>query len=326
MIKKRLLICGGSGFIGRNLVDHFSKNNSYSVRATYFTGKSDFPKNVKPVYCDLRDPVQVSKVLQHCDILIQAAATTSGSKEIIQKPYYHVTDNALMNSLIFRAAHDFGINRVFFFSCSIMYPTSRRKVKETDGEDLGKIHPAYFGAAWTKVYLEKMCEFYASLGRSKYTVLRHSNIYGPYDKFDLARSHVFGATLTKVRSASWGGNISVWGRGTEERDLLYVDDLVRFVQMSLNKQKAPFELVNVGSGRSVSIKELVRRIIELSGKKLSVAYDLSKPSIPTRVCLNIKKAKNVFGWEPLISLDQGILKTLRWLKIHNKEKTEKTSW
>ena len=103
-----------------------------------------------------------------------------------------------------------------------------------------------------------MCDFFSRLGNTKYTAIRHSNIYGPYDKYDLERSHVFGATITKVMTAK--KEVVVWGKGTEERDLLHIDDLVNFVKLVIQKQKKKFQLFNCGVGYSISINNLVKKI------------------------------------------------------------------
>ena len=124
-----------------------------------------------------------------------------------------------MNSLIFRAAHDRKVGHVVFFSCSVMLREQRAGAHGSDFDANAEIAPRYFGIGWTKVYIEKMCEFYARLGTTRYTAIRHSNIYGPHDKFDLERSHVFGATVTKAMTAA-DGRIVVWGSGEEARDLL----------------------------------------------------------------------------------------------------------
>ena len=165
--------------------------------------------------------------------------------------------------------------------------------------------------------MKKIGEFYASLGRNKYTAIRHSNIYGPYDKYDLEKSHVFGATITKVMTAT-NGKVSVWGTGDEERDLLHISDLVRFVELVVLKQEKPFELYNVGYGRSISIKNLVREIIKCSGKELEIEHDLSKPSNKTTVSLDCLKAKRDLGWQPKMSLEKGIRHTLKWYEKHAK--------
>ena len=313
-MSKKILVCGATGFIGRNIAESFAKGDDFEVHGTYLNSEPlDNPK-IKMIQADLTNKEDVDRALKGIDLIIQAAATTSGAKDIITKPYYHVTDNAVMNSLIFRAAYEYKISQVVFFSCTVMYQSSEVAVKETDFDANQEIYPSYFGVGWTKVYIEKMCEFYSRIGNTKYTVIRHSNIYGPYDKFDLEKSHVFGATMTKIMTANDGGKIVVWGTGEEERDLLYISDLVSFVELAIDKQESKFELYNVGYGTSISVSNLVNNIITCSGKDIRMEYDLSKPSIKTKLCLDITKAKDLLGWLPKFSLDQGIRKTMVWYK------------
>jgi nucleoside-diphosphate-sugar epimerase len=191
-----------------------------------------------------------------------------------------------------------------------MYKSSRKPISENNFNPLKDINPKYFGVANTKVYNEKMCEFYSQIGNTKFTAIRHSNIYGPHDKFDLERSHVFGATITKVMKAD--KKIIVWGKGKEERDLLYIDDLVRFVDLVIRKQKNKYELLNCGYGKSISISDLVKKIIKFSKKKLAIEYDISKPNIPTFLSVNCALAKKKLGWAPQTKLDHGIIKTINW--------------
>lgn len=312
-MKKKLLICGATGFIGRNMAEHFVSSDEYEVYATYFRTEPFPHEKIHWVKADLTNREDVERVVSGMDIIIQAAATTSGAKDIVTRPYVHVTDNAVMNSLIFRAANDAGVGHIIFFSCSVMYQPSEYPLKESDFDPKKEIFPNYFGVGWTKVYIEKMSEFYSRLGKTKYTIIRHSNIYGPHDKYDLEKSHVFGATVTKAMTAK-DGKIVVWGTGGERRDLLYVSDLVDFVGGALTGQEKPYELVNVGLGEDVSISDLVKKIIAHSGKDIKIEYDASRPTIKTRLCLDITKAKEVFNWTPKVSLDEGIKKTIEWYK------------
>lgn len=314
MKKKIILICGATGFVGRNIAERLAEISDLEVRGTYFKSRPWRHPKIKMVRVDLTDKNRVNKTIPGVDIIIQAAATTSGAKEIIHKPYYHVTDNAVMNAYVLRAAHECKVSQLIFFSCSVMYQSSKMPVKETDFDANQTIFPAYFGAAWTKVYTEKACEFYSRIGSTKFTVIRHSNIYGPYDKFDLEKSHVFGATVTKVMTAKPNGEIIVWGNGKEERDLLYISDLVDFVELAIKKQKTPFELVNVGCGNSIPIREIISKIINYSQKNIRVGYDEGKPTLKTRLCLDISKARKIFGWSPKISLEAGIQKTIDWYR------------
>lgn len=312
MKKKRVLICGATGFIGRNIAESLSKRDDMEVFGTYFNSKPLNHHKIKMLNADLTNKENVNNVVEGMDIIIQAAATTSGAKEIVTKPYYHVTDNAVMNSLIFRAAYEYKISHIIFFSCTVMYQPGDIPVKEDDFDANKNIFPTYFGVGWTKVYIEKMCEFYSRIGSAKYTVIRHSNIYGPHDKFDLERSHVFGATVTKVMTAKNGGNIVVWGSGEEERDLLYISDLADSVDAAIDKQESKFELYNVGCGNAISVRDLVKKIIFFSGKDMKIDHDLSKPTIKTKLCLNTDKIKGTLGWSPKVTLDEGIKKTLSW--------------
>ena len=286
---KSILICGATGFIGRNLLEFYYTQNKYKIRATYFNSTPlEGYDSVEWVHCDLRDPIQVKNILSGINIILQFAATTSGAKDIINKPYIHVTDNVVMNSLLLREAFEQSIEHFVFPSCTIMYQRSDNAIKESDFNPSEEILPFYFGAGHTKVYLEKMCEFFSGFEKTKHTVIRHSNIYGPYDKFDLEKSHVFGATVTKVMT-SQNGEVKVWGTGEEARDLLYIKDLIDFIDISLNQQTTYYELVNVGLGQGIKVKDLVQKIITHSDQDLTISYDLSKPSLPTSLFLDCSK-------------------------------------
>lgn len=311
---KTILICGATGFIGRNLLDFYYKQGKYNIKATHFKRPAlKEYDGIEWVNCDLRDPKQVQEVVNGVDIILQFAATTTGAKDIVSKPYIHVTDNAVMNSLLLREAFEQNIEHFIFPSCTIMYQKSETAIKESDFNPSEEIQSFYFGAGYTKVYLEKMCEFYSRLGKTKHTVIRHSNMYGPYDKYDLEKSHVFGATITKVMTSK-NGEVNVWGTGEEKRDLLYVEDLVDFIDTAINKQESQYELFNVGVGEGIKIKDLVKKIIKHSGKKIKIKHDLSKPTVPTSLYLDCSYAKEKLGWEPKHSLDEGIKKTIAWYK------------
>ena len=311
-MKKKILVCGSTGFIGRNTAEAFARLRGYEVYGTYYKTKPFKNPNVKMIKADLTDASDVSRAVKGMDCIIQLAAVTSGAKDIFASPQLHVTDNAVMSALIFRSAFDNKVSHVIFPSCTTMYQSSSVPLKETDFDANKQIFSGYFGSAWTKIYNEKMCEFYSRIGDTKFTVIRHSNIYGPFDKFDIEHSHVFGATIAKVMDAKNGATITVWGEGKEKRDLLYISDLTDLFKTCLDKQTTKFELVNAGLGSSISVGRLVQKIITLSGKKLKIKHDISKPSIKTTVSLDISKAKDIFGWAPLITLDEGIIKTLRW--------------
>lgn len=311
-MKKKILILGASGFIGQNLYLYFKKKN-YKVFGTYLN-KPVKNSNKKNVFkCNLANYNEINSIsdkIKNIDVIINAAAITSGAKDIVNSPHIHVNDNAIINSNITKLSFEKKIKHVIMMSCSVMYPSSLKKLKETDHQDFQRIYPKYFGGAWMKIFMEKNSEFYSSLKRSKFTVVRHSNTYGPYDKYDLEKSHVFGATIAKTMNAK--KTIKVWGEGTEIRDFLYIDDLCRFIEMAIKKQNNNFEIYNVGSGKGISIKNLVKKVIEKSKKKLKIVYETNQPTLKTNIVLDCLKAQKDFNWKPKTSLEEGIVKSINW--------------
>jgi GDP-L-fucose synthase len=306
-MKKKILICGGTGFLGRNIATRFAQDSAYEVHAIHHSGMGWYHDSIIWHKADLREDEQVMRVVKGMDIVIQAAAKTSGCKDTFEQPWVHVTENAIMNALIFRAAHLNEVEQLVFFSCSTMYGDGFNQ-EETPIDPADK----YFGMVETKLYNEKMCQFYASLGKTNFTVVRGSNFYGPGDKYSLDRAHVFGATVTKVMQAA--ESISVWGDGTEKRDVCYIDDLVDFVQAALNKQKDSFRIYNCGYEVAFPVSQIVNTIIEASGKQIKVDFDTSKPSIKVSVALDCSRARRELGWRPKTSLFEGAKKTLEWYK------------
>ena len=308
----KILVCGVTGFMGKNIYDYF-KALGFDVWGCARRGTLSLVQNDSHiVLVDLTDEGSVNRLFLNLqpDVVIQAAATTSGSKDILTKPYIHVTDNAVMNSLLLRACHDHNVKHFLFLSCCVMYQPGDVPRKESDFNPAEPLYKSYFGVGWTKIYIEKMCEFYSRLGRVKCTVIRHSNTYGPYDKYDLEHSHVFGATIRKVMEAT--DKLVVWGKGEEARDLLYVTDVVRAIDILIKQQTEPFELVNVSYGSAIRIKDLVNEIVASSGKTLEITHDLSAPSIPTVLAVDHSYMTQKYGWVPEVSISEGIRLTLDW--------------
>ena len=312
MKKTRIMICGASGFIGRNLFEYFSSFNNYEVYGTYLKNKPQI-SNSRIVQADLKNEETALRTTKDMDIIINAAGQISGigvfSKE--ESARANAEANGLINSNLIEAAHLNKVRHFVFLSCTIMYPSSDTPLTE-DGIDIKRIHPTYARSAEMKISGEEQCCYYACLGSTKYTVVRHTNIYGPHDKFDLTRGHVLAATIVKVMQAEH--DITVWGSGTETRDLLYIDDQVEFIKKAIDFQKNNFEIFNVGLGRTYSVNELVQTIIACFGKNIKVVYDLEKPTIGSRISIDVEKARKLLDWKARIGLTEGILKTIDWYR------------
>ena len=305
-MKKKILICGATGFIGRNLLEHFVDKDDYDIRAVWHnTINDDWVKDeVEWVRADLTKKEDVKKVMNGIDIVLNYAAFTTNIKDGVEKPYLFVTDNVIMNSLILRYAYEFGVEHVILPSCTVMYEDFGKPIKETDFKGFIDDDKMYFGGGSTKVYAENMCKFYSQLGKTKYTVLRQTNIIGKHDKTDLNKAHFFSSIVQKVNLAE--DCIEVWGDGTEEKDLLSVNDLINLIDIILKKQKDNFELLNVASGKNMSISDIVKTIVEVSGKNLNIKYDKSKPSRNIKTKFDISKVKNKYGWISKTTLGETI--------------------
>ena len=304
----KIVICGATGFIGQNLLNYFD-NGDNEIIAVFNKRKPVHNLSEKVIWfkADLRVPGSLKKIIKNTDLFLQFAATTSGSKDIIQRPYIHVTDNAVINSYLLRECFENNVRHFIFPSCTVMLQSKENQKEEEFDENL-ETYKSYFGVANTKVYIEKMCKFYSDLGM-KTTVIRHTNVYGPNDKFDLEKSHVLGATLRKVKTANDGDILDVWGSGKARRDFLYIDDLADFINKAYLYQKDRYELFNCGMGSSISINELVKLVIMISKKKITFRNDMSKPDIETALSLNCDKAFDLIGWRNNTSLVDGITKT-----------------
>lgn len=310
-----VVVLGATGFVGRNLAEFFAADPAYRVTAICHRRPAFAHPRIAWRSADLATQAGVDAALKGASLVLHAAAATAGSAANLHDPLSLVVDNQVMTARIFASAHKAGAAHVIWFSCAVMYADTQVPQREDDYDPALPLHPAYVGAATTKVYFERMCAWYASLGRTRFTAFRHTNIYGPYDKFDLARSHVFGATVTKALTAT-DGRLKHWGTGRAERDLLHADDLCAAVKLAAERQKAPFGLYNLGSGKTISTLALAERIVAVSGRELAIELDPSRPTIDTRTALDCSRFAGEYGWAPQVSLDDGIARTIAWWRAN----------
>ena len=313
-MKKKIIILGASGFIGKNCIDLFKGLNNFQVYGTYFKKIPKRDSKVKYMKADLLRKSDVNKCIKGKDYVIQSAAVTGGLNDARKKPVKYIADNAIINSNVLESVVENKIKHFIFLSCTLMYKSSLKPQREKDLNLNQMMYPSYFGGAWNKLYIEKICEYYSSISKTKFTVLRHSNVFGPYDNYDSDKSHLFAATIKKVIDAKENSKIKVWGNGEQKRDLIYIEDLTRAIKLALTNQKNKFEIFNIGSGEMIKVKDLVKKIISYANKKLLIYYDLSKPSNNFFVSLNCNLAFQKIKWKQNTNIDKGIVKTIEWYK------------
>lgn len=306
---KLVLVTGGSGFVGTHIVQELLKAGA-KVRVPVHNRKALLhDEQIEFVSADLTKQDDCLSVSKGVDLIFHAAGTVAGAGVGIDSIMAGIKTNLTLTSQMLQAAWTAGVDRFLLFSSSTVYPAADHPVKE-DEIWIGQPHPSYFGYGWMRRYLEKLGEFVASSSSVKIAIVRPTAVYGRFDSFDPGTSHVIPALIK--RAVERENPFVVWGTGNEVRDFLHVSDLARGCLLALDRH-AVCDPLNIGYGNAVTIEEVVKMILQAAGHGgADVIYDSSKPAtIPFRM-VDTSKAKELIGFEPLISLKDGISDTVRW--------------
>ncbi len=310
----KVLVAGGTGFIGSNLVKKLISLGA-NVKSTYHKRKPVVDE-IKYIKCDLLNMDDCKTAVSDMDYVFMCAASTAGAAVISSNPLAIVTPNIIMNAQMLEASYFENIKKFIFISSNAVYPPiGNRPVKEDEVFN-GDPHDVYFGGGWMKRYTEILCRLYSEKLKNpmRTVVIRPSNVYGPGDDFDFETSHVMAATIRKVVERH--NPIEIWGDGNDVRDLIYIGDFIDATILAAEKIDT-FDPVNIGYGKGYSIKEILQMVIEIEGfDNARITYNSSKPSmIPIRL-IDIGKAEKLLGFKPKINIKEGIKKTIEWYKTN----------
>jgi GDP-L-fucose synthase len=250
------------------------------------------------------------------DYVFMCAANTSGAAVIRLNPLAHVTPNVVMNAQILEAAHQAGVKKFLFISSGAAYPpTGNRPIGEDEMFDAEPFE-GYFSAAWMKRYAEILCRTYAEkIANPMPTVIvRPSNIFGPFDKFDYRTSHVTAALVRRVVERL--SPLDVWGNGEDVRDLIYIDDFIDGLLAAFWAADRHL-VVNICAGQGYSVKEVLAKLLQVDGfNDADVRFDPSKPTtIPVRL-MDASRARTLLQFQPRVSLEEGLKRTLAWYRAN----------
>jgi Nucleoside-diphosphate-sugar epimerases len=311
---KKVLIAGGAGFLGTNLALKLAFLGA-RLRLTVHRKplQATFP-DAEVVEADLRRPEDCARAVEGMDVVFICSAQTSGAGVIRTTPLVHVTPNVLINTLLLEAAYQARVEKVCFLSSGAAYPgTGARPVTEAEMFN-GDPEEVYFPAGWMKRYAEILCRTYAEKisNPMRTVVIRPSNVYGPYDKFDFAVSHVTAALVRRV--AERQTPLEVWGTGDDIRDLIYVEDFVDGTLAAVSTD-LPFLSVNICAGRGYAVRQILETLLDVdSFPEARVTFDASRPStVPVRLMDN-GLARSLLGFEAKVSLAEGLKRTLAWYR------------
>ena len=312
----KVLVTGGAGFVGINLINRLLDDGA-QVRATLYN-KDPVIKDHRIEYIrgDLRLEEDCEKVVDGMDYVFMCAANTSGAKVMSTTPLVHLTPNMLMNIQMLQAAYTFGVKKFLFISTNTVYPLTDFAVKESDVTN--EFYESYHIVAWMKRFTEIVCEMYSNRIKEpmKTIVVRPGNLYGPYDKFDWEKSKVIPAIMR--RAIERHDPFEVWGDGMDLKDFLYIDDCIDGLILAMENMDE-FEPINIASGIPVTIRDVLTQILKSANyDDADVQYDSSKPTMIPKRMIDISLAKEKLGFEPKVSLQDGIHKTVQWYKEYYK--------
>ncbi len=309
---RNVLVTGGAGFVGANLVKRLSEMSA-NVRATLHKKKAVIKDDrIEYIRCDLQKPEDCLTVCKDMDYVFLCAANTSGAAVMEKMPLVHLTPNLVMNALMLEAAYAAGVKKVLFISTNTVYPVTDYPVKEADVTN--EFFEKYFIVAWMKRFSELMCEMYATRIKKplQTVIVRPANIYGPFDDFEWETSHVLPALIRRVVERH--DPISVWGDGRDIKDFIYIDDFIEGLLLAMEKVNG-FDVVNIASGNQYVLRDLLEQIVKLDGyDNASIVYDASKPTMIPKRLIDPSKAKILLGFHAKTPIEDGLKKTITWYR------------
>lgn len=229
-----------------------------------------------------------------------------------------IYNNLMIQSNVIEAARLMGTKRLLFLGSSCIYPRNCPQPMREEHLLSGYLEPTNEPYAIAKIAGIKLCEAYNRQYGTDFASVMPTNLYGPNDNFDLKNSHVLPALLRKVHEAKMAkeAHVVIWGTGKPKREFLHVDDMASACLLMMNN--AGFtDMINIGSGEEISIRELAELICEVVGFEGQLSFDPDKPDGIARKFLDTSKLAQL-NWKPQIKLKEGLKQTYSWfLKYYN---------
>ena len=311
--KSKVLVAGANGMVGSAIVRNLeSKGYNNIIKGTRddvdFTNQDETER----YFCS-----------EEPEYVFVAAAKVGGIMANNTRKGEFLYDNLMIQSNIIHHSYNYGVKKLLFLGSSCIYPKFATQPITEDQLMTGALEPTNDAYAVAKIAGIKMCQAYRQQYGFNAISLMPTNLYGPNDNFDLETSHVLPAMIAKYHYAvtegytidmggPWWPDVTHWGDGSARREFLHVDDLAEACYICMQKYDED-EHLNVGTGEDVTLKELAQTISDIVGFPGFTRWDTTKPNGTPRKVLNVDKIKSL-GWEPKISLHEGIKSTYEWYK------------
>ena len=302
----KIFVAGHRGMVGSALVRRFEAEGFANLLVR---DRSNL---------DLRDDVIVAKFFaeQRPAVVILAAAKVGGIKANNDFPVEFLLENLQIQNNVIRSAYDNGVRKFLFLGSSCIYPKFAPQPISETALLSGQLEPTNEAYAIAKIAGIKLCQAYSRQYGANFISVMPTNLYGPNDNFDPETSHVLAALLRKAHEAKTrkDHDLTVWGSGKPRREFLHVDDVASACLLLLEKYDSP-EIINVGCGEDISIRELAELICDVVGFDGDLTWDATKPDGTPRKLLDVTKLR-ALGWRPSISLRDGIAQTYEWFRAN----------
>ena len=298
--ESRVYVAGNTGLVG-----------SAIVRMLHWKGYTNILSSPSKSW-DLRNQMDVERFFRvnEPEYVYLAAAKVGGIGANAYYPGHFIYDNLMIQTNVIHAARKFGVKKLLFLGSSCIYPKFAEQPITEDQLLGGYLEPSNDAYAIAKIAGIKMCQAYRKQYGFNAISLMPTNLYGPNDNYDLDSSHVLPAMIRKFHEAK--DKVTLWGDGSAMREFLYVDDLAEAAFKCMLRYDSE-NIINVGTGKDITIKDLAETIADVVGFKGEVIWDTSKPNGTPRKVLNVDKIESL-GWEPKVSLREGIKKTYELYK------------
>jgi len=308
LVGKKILVTGGSGFLGSKIVKLLEEKGVENII---------IPRSSS---CDLRIAENCAEITKNVDIVFHVAGNVGGIGYNKEHPGSVFFDNIMMDTLMMEESRKNKVKKFIAIGTVCSYP--KFATVPFLEEEIWNGYPEETNASYglSKKMMIVQANAYQQEYNFKSIILVQTNLYGPDDNFNPNTSHVIPALIKKIHDAKISGKseIELWGDGTPSRDFVYVDDAAQAAILAAERYEKN-EPINIGSGKEITIKELVELIKNLmNADNLTIKWNNLKPNGQPRRCLNIEKAKKELGFIPKISIEEGLRRTIELFENTNK--------
>lgn len=322
MTSSTLCLAGATGMVGAAIIHYLTKNfPTIKIKAVYYSNPPFIEsEQVEYIQGDLQNLSDCLSVLQGCDGAILAAAQTSGSGVLTHQPWQQVNANLIMNANLFQALHQNNVKRVVWIGSASAYQDFSGSISE-EMMDFNQDPPeTYLGVGWVMRYLEKLAYFWHQQSMDV-IIVRASNIFGPYARFNPQTSNFIPALIRKAVEKM--DPFEVWGSPDVTRDVIYAADFAEAIVRLFMAEHIKYDVFNVGSEIQTTVGQVVDWALKYAGHQpQSVTYSSNKPTGTKWRALNCSKLREQLNWSPEFSIEKGIEATVEWWK-ENQERWTK---